>query len=49
MQGTFFYKPGDLGYEQEVKRRMEANRMRDEEEHLSRRVQRYAREDEDFS
>ncbi|HET6567831.1 MAG TPA: AAA family ATPase [Rhodothermales bacterium] len=41
MQGTYFYEPGEIGYEKYVKERLEQWRERDEEESLERRVRRY--------
>lgn len=46
MRGTYFYEPGEIGYEAEVARRMEELRRRDAEEELERRVRRYAEGDE---
>lgn len=47
MQGVFFYDPGVLGYEKEVADRLRVQRLRDEEENLKKRVQRYAVSDSD--
>ncbi len=47
MQGTYFYKPGELGYEQEVANRLIQQRLRDEEEDFKKRVNRYAKDDEE--
>lgn len=41
MQGTYFYTPGSLGYEKQVRERLAAQRERDKEENLERRVKRY--------
>jgi len=45
MQGTYFYTPGDLGYESSVRARMDVWRVRDEQEDLIKRVRRYSQED----
>ncbi len=42
MQGTFFYKPSDIGYERTVAERMAYWRERDEKESLEKRVRRYS-------
>ncbi len=42
MQGTYFYDPGEAGYEAEVRERLAAQRRRDADEDLERRVRRYA-------
>lgn len=42
MRGTYFYDPGEVGYESEVIRRMEKLRRRDAEEEFERRVRKYA-------
>jgi putative ATPase len=42
MQGTYFYEPGEQGYERYVKERLAAWRARDEEERLEKRLRRYA-------
>ena len=44
MQGTYFYEPGTLGYEQEIARRLEMQRDRDKEMTLTKRLHRYADE-----
>jgi putative ATPase len=46
MQGTYFYDPGPNGYEEEIRRRLEAQQQRNAEENLARRVRRYAEDDE---
>ncbi len=46
MQGTYFYKPGELGYEEEIAERLAAQRLRDEEEGLKKRIQRFMRDEE---
>ncbi len=46
MQGTYFYQPGDLGYEKTVAQRLETWRSRDDEEKLEKRVRRYAEGEE---
>ncbi len=45
MQGTYFYQPGDLGYEQTVAKRLAFWRERDEEENIEKRLRRYAEGD----
>lgn len=45
MQGTYFYKPGDIGYEREVNERLAIQRERDQEDGLEKRVQRYAKDE----
>ena len=42
MQGIYFYEPGELGYEKEISDRLHAQRQRDTEEDLKKRLQRYA-------
>ena len=42
MQGVYFYEPGELGYESEVRNRLKEQRLRDSEEDLKKRLQRYA-------
>jgi putative ATPase len=42
MQGTYFYEPGEMGYEKKIKERLEYFRARDEEDDLARRLKRYA-------
>ena len=44
MQGTYFYEPGEMGYERKIKDRLEYFRARDEEEDLAKRLRRYAEE-----
>ena len=46
MQGTYFYQPGDLGYEKTIAQRLDAWRSRDDEEKLEKRVRRYAEGEE---
>ena len=46
MQGTYFYQPGDLGYEKTVAQRLDEWRSRDDEEKLEKRVRRYAEGEE---
>ncbi|MFW5973473.1 MAG: AAA family ATPase [Bacteroidota bacterium] len=46
MQGTYFYEPGEMGYEKKIRERLDYFRARDNEENLARRLRRYA-EDED--
>ena len=46
MQGTYFYQPGDLGYEKTVGERLAYWRSRDAEEDLQKRVRRYAEGEE---
>lgn len=46
MQGTYFYKPGAIGYEKEIADRLILQRERDEEEGLKKRIERYAKDDE---
>ncbi len=46
MQGTYFYEPGEEGYEAEVSARIARRRARDAEENLARRVRRYGEEGE---
>lgn len=45
MQGTYFYDPSDVGYEDEVRRRLEQQRARDAEEDVVKRAKRYAEEE----
>ena len=45
MQGTYFYEPGEIGYEEEVRARLERQRARDAGENLERRVRRYTDEE----
>ena len=45
MQGTYFYEPGEIGYEKYIGERLERWRDRDAEENLERRVRRYAEKD----
>ena len=42
MQGTFFYQPGEIGYEKTIAERLQYWRARDEEESLAKRIQRYS-------
>jgi putative ATPase len=42
MQGTYFYEPGEMGYEKKIKERLDYFRARDEELDLERRLRRYA-------
>ena len=42
MQGTYFYEPGDIGYEKTIAERLAYWRARDDEENLTRRLRRYA-------
>lgn len=44
MQGTYFYQPGDLGYEKTIAQRLEYWRARDADENLEKRLQRYREE-----
>ncbi len=46
MQGLFFYAPRELGYESRIAERLAAQRERDAEESLEKRVQRYAQKDD---
>jgi putative ATPase len=41
MQGTYFYKPSTVGYEQTIQQRLDYWRSRDAEEDLTKRVRRY--------
>jgi putative ATPase len=41
MQGTYFYEPGELGYEKTVAQRLAYWRERDKEEDLAKRIRRY--------
>ena len=45
MQGTYFYEPGDQGFEARVQARLADLRERDAEESLEKRVQRYGAPD----
>jgi putative ATPase len=47
MQGTYFYEPGDQGYEARVAGRLADLRARDAEESLEKRVRRYGETDAD--
>lgn len=47
MQGTYFYQPGNLGYEKTIAQRLAYWRARDEEESIEKRVQRYVERDDD--
>ncbi len=42
MQGTYFYDPGEMGYEAEVRERLEAQQRRNAEEDVARRARKYA-------
>ena len=44
MQGLFFYAPREIGYEARLAERLAAQRTRDAEESLEKRVRRYAEE-----
>ncbi len=44
MQGTYFYEPGEMGYEKKIKERLDYFRARDEHEDLAKRLKRYAEE-----
>lgn len=46
MQGTYFYEPGEMGYEKKIKERLDYFRARDEHEDLARRLKRYAEDEE---
>ena len=46
MQGTYFYEPGEIGYERQIRERLDFWRRRDEEEDLAKRVRKYAEKDE---
>ena len=46
MQGTYFYQPGNLGYEKTIAQRLAYWRARDEEESIEKRVQRYVERDD---
>jgi len=46
MQGTYFYQPGDLGYEKTVAQRLAYWRERDADEELEKRVRRYLDDEE---
>ena len=41
IQGTYFYKPGEIGYEREVAERIASHLVRDQEEGLKRRMDSY--------
>ena len=41
IQGTYFYKPGEIGYEREVAERIAKHLVRDQEEGLKRRMESY--------
>ncbi len=41
MEGTYFYSPGEIGYEAIIRERMARRAERDEEEGIERRVRRY--------
>jgi putative ATPase len=43
MQGTYFYEPGEIGYEREVVKRLAYWRSRDRGEDIRKRVARYGR------
>lgn len=45
MQGTYFYEPGTLGYEQEITDRLSVQRLRDDEENFKKRVHKYTTSD----
>ncbi len=47
MQGTYFYKPGELGYEKEVADRLAVQRARDDEEGLRKRIERFMKDADD--
>lgn len=47
MQGTYFYEPGQLGYEQKIADQLRAQRLRDDEENLKKRVQKYGAPERD--
>ena len=47
MQGTYFYEPGEMGYERILQQRLEYWRSRDEDEEVARRARRYADDDEE--
>lgn len=47
MQGTYFYEPGEIGYERQIRERLDFWRRRDEEEDLAKRVRKYAEDDQD--
>ncbi len=42
MQGTYFYEPGEIGYEKYIQERLAQWRERDEEENLQKRLRKYA-------
>ncbi len=44
MQGTYFYRPSDVGYERTITERIEYWRSRDEAESLERRLRKYGSE-----
>ena len=46
MQGTYFYQPGEIGFEKTIQQRLEFWRSRDEEENLLKRVRKYGEEQE---
>ena len=47
MQGTYFYEPGEIGYERQIRERLDFWRRRDEEDDLAKRVRKYAEEDKE--
>ncbi len=47
MQGTYFYKPSEMGYEQDVAARLNEQRARDDEEGLRKRLERYKKDAKD--
>ena len=46
MQGTYFYEPGEMGYERVIRQRLEQWRDRDADEEVAKRARRYG-DDED--
>ncbi len=45
MQGTYFYEPGEIGYERVIRRRLEQWRDRDEDEEVAKRAKQYGEGD----
>ena len=46
MQGTYFFEPGEIGFEKALRERLERWRQRDQAESLDKRIKRYGNEDE---
>ena len=47
LQGTFFYQPSEVGYERTIRDRLDYWDSRDQKESLKKRVNKYARSDDD--